>query len=107
MGSQVARSIVSSATLSGPSSSKRFQARRSRRCVAWTHERFEPIRQDREAVEIEQTRDGVTIVPQIVFVGFLHGLCEVLPLDQQQRNAVDETHRIRTPLVQIALDPEL
>ena len=53
-----------------------------KRRVTWSNKASSPF--DRcEPIEIKQAGDGVAVVPQIVVVGLLHRLREVLPLDKQ------------------------
>jgi hypothetical protein len=75
--------------------------------VAWTQQGFEAIREDDETVEVEQARDGVAIVTKVVVVSVLHRLRQVLPLDQQQRDAIDEADGVGAALVEVAREPDL
>ena len=65
------------------------------------------VGQQQEGVVVEQMRDGVLVVLEVLVVGLAQVLVDVLAFDEQQRDAVDEADDVRSPAVQIALDPQL
>jgi hypothetical protein len=65
------------------------------------------IRQNNERVRREQVWDRVAIVAEVVIVGVMQILVTGLELDEDQRNAIDESQEIGASFIQVALDPQL
>ena len=63
-----------------------------------------PVGEDEEGVVVEKLGDGAEVVGIIIGVGVLHIDIEVLQLDEEERQAVDKAHDVRSAAVEIAMD---
>ena len=68
------------------------------------HLGFQSIGQHKEGIVIEQLRNGIEIISVIVYVGVLHIHGRLFQLDEQQRNAIDKAHDVRSAAVQLRVD---
>ena len=71
------------------------------------HLGFQSIGQHKEGIVIEQLRNGIEIISVIVYVGVLHINGRLFQLDEQQRNAIDKAHDVRSAAVQLRVDLHL
>ena len=71
------------------------------------HLGFQSIGQHKEGIVIEQLRNGIEIISVIVYVGVLHIHGRLFQLDEQQRNAIDKAHDVRSAAVQLRVDLHL
>ena len=69
-----------------------------------THLGFQSIGQHKKGIVIEQLRNGIEVIPIIVYVGVLHIHGGLFQLDKQQRNAIDKAHNVCTAAVQLRVD---
>ena len=65
------------------------------------------IRQNRQCIVMEEMLHGVAVVAQVLVVGPLQILVDVLALHENQRNAVDKADQVRPAPVDVAAYPEL
>ena len=72
-----------------------------------THLGFQSIGQHEKGIVIEQLRNGIEVIPIIVYVGVLHIHGRLFQLDKQQRNAIDKAHDVRSAAVQLRVDLHL
>ena len=68
---------------------------------------LEAVADDDDGVVVEQVRDRVLVVGQVLLVGGADVLVDVLQLHEQQRDAVDEADDVRPAAVEIAPYPQL
>ena len=65
------------------------------------------IGQHHQPVVVEQVRDRVLVVEEVLLVSGANILADVLQLHEQQRQAVDKADDVRPAAVQIAAHPQL
>ena len=65
------------------------------------------VAQHHKSVVIEELRDGIQIILIVIRIGILYIDVVLFQLDKQQRKTVDETHDIRPPMMQRAVDVQL
>ena len=68
------------------------------------HLGFQSIGQHKKGIVIEQLRNGIEVIPIVVYVGVLHIHGGLFQLDKQQRNAIDKAHNVCTAAVQLRVD---
>ncbi len=56
---------------------------------------------------VEEVRDGVPVVGEVLFIGGFEVFVDVLALHKQQRQSIDEAHDVGAPAVEIAPHPQL
>ena len=71
------------------------------------HLGFQSIGQHKKGIVIEQLRNGIEVIPIVVYVGVLHIHGGLFQLDEQQRNAIDKAHNVRSAAVQLRVDLHL
>ena len=71
------------------------------------HLGFQSIGQHKEGIVKEQLRNGIEVIPIIVYVGVLHIHGGLFQLDEQQRNAIDKAHNVCPAAVQLRVDLHL
>ena len=69
-----------------------------------THLGFQSIGQHKKGIVMEQLRNGIEVIPIIVYVGVLHIHGGLFQLDEQQRNAIDKAHNVCPAAVQLRVD---
>ena len=69
-----------------------------------THLGFQSIGQHKKGIIVEQLRNGIKVIPIIIYVGVLHIHGGLFQLDEQQRNAIDKAHNVRSTAVQLRVD---
>ena len=60
-----------------------------------------------QRVPVEQVRDGVLVIREVLLVGAVDVHLEALQLDEHQRQTIDEAHQVRPPQPQLAAHPQL
>ena len=71
------------------------------------HLGFQSIGQHKKGIIVEQLRNGIKVIPIIVYVGVLHIHGGLFQLDEQQRNAIDKAHNVCPAAVQLRVDLHL
>ena len=66
-----------------------------------------PVSQDYEGVMAEQMRDGVLVIGQVLLIGGLDILVDVLALDKKQRDSVYKADDVCAAAVEITAHPKL
>ena len=61
----------------------------------------------KKGIIVEQLRNGIEIISVIVYVGVLHVHGGLFQLNEQQRNAIDKAHNVRSAAVQLRVDLHL
>ena len=106
--SQTPLSSVSMSTAPGSSSARRFHSWKcSNRLVIEPILASTPLASIDDGVVVEQVRDGVLVVGEVLLVGGADVLVDVLQLHEQQRQAVDEADDVRAAAVEVAPHPQL
>ncbi len=65
------------------------------------------VRDDQQRVVVEELRDRLLVVAEVLVEALAHVHAGLLQLDQHQRQAVHEAHQIRPLQIQLACHPEL
>ena len=72
-----------------------------------THLGFQSIGQHEKGIIVEQLRNGIEVIPIVVYVGVLHIHGGLFQLDKQQRNAIDKAHNVCPAAVQLRVNLHL
>ena len=106
--SQTPLSSVSMSTTPGSSSASRFHSWKcSYLLVIPPDLRLFAVADHDDGVVVEEVRDGVPVVREILLVRPPEVLVDVLAFHEQERDAVDEPHDVRATAVDVAAHPQL